>query len=176
MATQKELAEHLGMSPQSVGELVKKGVFTIKKGRSPVDLDVCRIEYINHLRKSANHFKKTGTKGDIVEETTRLKKFQADKAELEVNQLEGRLIPANLVESTWSTLVANAHAKFLNIPDNLAHRVAGANDYNERRDLIQKEIYEALEELSSDGIPTEYAERTEQSTKAVETTNTTEDK
>jgi phage terminase Nu1 subunit (DNA packaging protein) len=175
MATQKELAEHLGMSPQSVGELVKKGIFTIKKGRSPVDLDVCRIEYINHLRKSANHFKKSGNSGDIVEESTRLKKFQADKAELEVNQLEGKLIPAELIKDTWSSEIANAKAKFMNIPDNLAHRIAAANDYNERRDMIQKEIYEALEELAGDGIPTEYAERTEQGTKTVETANTTED-
>ena len=175
MATQKELAEHLGMSPQSVGELVKKGVFTIKKGRSPVDLDVCRIEYINHLRKSANHFKKTGTKGDIVEETTRLKKFQADKAELEVNQLEGKLIPASLVRDTWSGLVSNAHAKFLNIPTNLAHQVLAAEDFNEASSLIKKSIYEALEELSGDGIPAEYAERTGTSTKAVETTNRTQD-
>lgn len=174
MATQKELAEHLGMSPQSVGELVKKGVFTIKKGRSPVDLDVCRIEYINYLRKSANHFKKSGNSGDIVEESTRLKKFQADKAELEVNQLEGKLIPAELVRATWSTLVANAHAKFLNIPTNLAHQVLAVENFVEAEELIKKSIYEALEELSEDGIPTEYAERAETSTKTVETTNSTQ--
>mgnify|MGYP003123272786 FL=1 len=167
MATQVELAKHLGMTPQSVSELVKNGVFTIKKGRSPVDIDVCRIEYINHLRKNANHFKKSGSKGDIVEESTRLKKFQADKAELEVNQLEGKLIPADLVKNTWSDFVGNAKAKLLNIPNNLAHQVLSVEDFNQAEDLIKKSIYEALEELSQDGLPREYVERTETSTDSV---------
>tara|TARA_B100001093_G_scaffold243877_2_gene233596 strand:- start:2012 stop:2527 length:516 start_codon:yes stop_codon:yes gene_type:complete len=170
MATQVELAKHLGMTPQSVSELVKNGVFTIKKGRSPVDIDVCRIEYINHLRKNANHFKKSGSKGDIVEESTRLKKFQADKAELEVNQLEGKLIPATLVKDTWGDFVSNAKAKLLNIPNNLAHQVLAVEDFNQAEDLIKKSIYEALEELSQNGLPREYAERTETSTDSAKTT------
>tara|TARA_X000001382_G_scaffold88503_1_gene63283 strand:- start:1931 stop:2446 length:516 start_codon:yes stop_codon:yes gene_type:complete len=170
MATQVELAKHLGMTPQSVSELVKNGVFTIKKGRSPVDIDICRIEYINHLRKNANHYKKSGSKGDIVEESTRLKKFQADKAELEVNQLEGKLIPATLVKDTWSDFVSNAKAKLLNIPNNLAHQVLAAEDFNQAEDLIKKSIYEALEELSQNGLPREYAERTETSTDSAKTT------
>ena len=175
MATQKDLAEHLFISPQAVGNLVKNGIITIRKGRSPVDIDFARREYLEHLRKTQNHYKKSGNSGDIVEESTRLKKFQADKAELEVNQLEGKLIPASLVRDTWSGLVQNAHAKFLNIPTNLAHQVLAAEDYNEASSLIKNSIYEALEELSGDGIPTEYAERTETSTRAVETTNRTKD-
>jgi len=175
MATQKDLAEHLFISPQAVGNLVKNGIITIRKGRSPVDIDFARREYLEHLRKTQNHYKKSGNSGDIVEESTRLKKFQADKAELEVNQLEGKLIPASLVRDYWSGLVGNAHAKFLNIPTNLAHQVLAAEDYNQATDLIKNSIHEALEELSGDGIPAEYAERTETSTRAVETTNRTED-
>ena len=175
MATQKDLAEHLFISPQAVGNLVKNGIITIRKGRSPVDIDFARREYLEHLRKTQNHYKKSGNSGDIVEESTRLKKFQADKAELEVNQLEGKLIPASLVRDYWSGLVGNAHAKFLNIPTNLAHQVLAAEDYNQATDLIKNSINEALEELSGDGIPAEYAERTETSTRAVETTNRTED-
>ena len=170
MATQKELAEHLGMTPQSLGELIKKDIITIKKGRSPIDIDFSRIEYINYLRKNANHYKKAGTGGDIVEESTRLKKFQADKAELEVNQLEGKLIPAELVKDTWSDFVGNAKAKLLNIPNNLAHQILAAEDFNQAEDLIKKSIYEALEELSQDGLPREYAERTETSTDSAKTT------
>lgn len=170
MSTQVELAKHLGMTPQSLNKLIKDGIITVKKGRSPIDLDFSRIEYINHLRKNANHFKKSGTSGDIVKETTRLKKFQADKAELEVNQLEGKLIPAQLVKDTWSDFVGNAKAKLLNIPNNLAHQVLAAEDFNQAEDLIKKSIYEALEELSQNGLPREYAERTETSTDSAKTT------
>lgn len=170
MATQTELAEHLDLSPQSISDLVRKGIITIKKGRSPVNIDACRVQYINHLRKNASHYKKSGTGGDIVEESTRLKKFQADKAELEVNQLEGKLIPAQLVKDTWSDFVGNAKAKLLNIPNNLAHQVLAVEDFSQAEDLIKKSIYEALEELSQNGLPREYTERTETSTDSAKTT------
>lgn len=170
MATQTELAEHLDLSPQSISDLVRKGIITIKKGRSPVNIDACRVQYINHLRKNASHYKKSGTGGDIVEESTRLKKFQADKAELEVNQLEGKLIPAQLVKDTWSDFVGNAKAKLLNIPNNLAHQVLAVEDFSQAEDLIKKSIYEALEELSKNGLPREYTERTETSTDSAKTT------
>jgi phage terminase Nu1 subunit (DNA packaging protein) len=168
MANQVELAKHLGMTPQSVSELVKNGVFTVKQGRSPIDLDVCRIEYINHLRKNAGHFKKAGASGDMVEESTRLKKFQADKAELEVNQLEAKLIPAELVQSTWSDLIINAKTKLLSMPSNLAHQVLAATDFNEAEHLIKNSVNEALEELANNGLPKEYAERTDQSAESME--------
>lgn len=173
MSTQVELAKHLGMTPQSLNKLIKDGIITVKKGRSPIDLDFSRIEYINHLRKNANYYKKSGTGGDIVEESTRLKKFQADKAELEVNQLEGKLIPADLVKDTWGDFVGNAKAKLLNIPTNLAHQVLAADNFNEAEELIKRSIYEALEELSENGLPREYAESTKSSTKSVETTDRT---
>jgi phage terminase Nu1 subunit (DNA packaging protein) len=170
MANQVELAKHLGMTPQSVSELVKNGVFTVKQGRSPIDLDVCRIEYINHLRKHAGHFKKAGNSGDMVEESTRLKKFQADKAELEVNQLEAKLIPADLVQSAWGELVLNAKRKLLNMPTNLAHQVLAASNFNEAEHLIKNSVHEALEELSNNGLPREYAERAKSNEESVEAT------
>jgi len=67
LATRKELAEHLDLSPQSISDLIGKGIFTIGSGRSPVNIDVCRIQYINHIRKSARYTRKDGT-GDIAEE------------------------------------------------------------------------------------------------------------
>ena len=57
------------------------------------------------------------------------------------------------------------------MPTNLAHQVLGVENFAEAEELIKKSVYEALEELSQDGIPTEYAERAESSTKSVETAN-----
>ena len=171
MATQTELAEHLDLSPQSISDLVRKGIITIKKGRSPVNIDACRVQYINHLRKNASHYKKSGTGGDIVEESTRLKKFQADKAELEVNQLEGKLIPADLVKDTWSDFIGNAKAHFCDGINPNANQLLAAENYNQTFDLIKNSLNEALEELSGNGLPREYAEGTETSAKSVETTD-----
>ena len=81
MATQRELAEHLDLSTKRISELIRDGILPSKMGRSPLNLDVCRIAYISYLRKLGGYNKRSGG-GDIAEEKTRLTKAQADKAEL----------------------------------------------------------------------------------------------
>ena len=152
MATRKEVAEHLDLSVVSISKLIEKGVLDVKIGRNPMDLDVCRKNYINYLRQLGGYNKRTGS-GDIAEENTRLTKAQADKAELEVSELEGKLIPATLVQETWQDFVANVRAKLLGLPSKLAHQVIAAEDYAEAEKLLKKEVYEALNELAEDGIP-----------------------
>ena len=130
-------------------------------GRSPLNLDVCRIAYISYLRKLGGYNKRSGG-GDIAEEKTRLTKAQADKAELEVSELEGQLIPAQLVQDTWTDFVANARAKLLALPSKIAHQVIALDKYAEAELLIKENVHDALSELAEDGIPTKYADRVEQ--------------
>jgi len=161
MATQRELAEHLDLSTKRISELIRDGILPSKMGRSPLNIDVCRIAYISYLRKLGGYNKRSGG-GDIAEEKTRLTKFQADKAELEVNQLEGQLIPAQLVQDTWTDFVANVRAKLLGLPSRIAHQVIALETYPEAEQLIKENINDALSELGENGIPTEYADRVEQ--------------
>lgn len=161
MATQREVAEHLDLSTKRISELIRDGILPSKMGRSPLNLDVCRIAYISYLRKLGGYNKRSGG-GDIAEEKTRLTKFQADKAELEVNQLEGQLIPAQLVQDTWTDFVANVRAKLLGLPSRIAHQVIALETYPEAEQLIKENINDALSELGENGIPTEYADRVEQ--------------
>ena len=160
MANQREVSEHLGLSVASISELIKKGVLPSKRGRSPLDINVCRHAYISYLRKLAGYHKKSGS-GDIAEEKTRLTKAQADKAELEVSELEGKLIPAPLVQDTWTDFVANVRAKLLGIPSRLAHQMITTENYAEAEKLLKDSIYDALNELADNGIPTQYADRVE---------------
>jgi phage terminase Nu1 subunit (DNA packaging protein) len=155
LATRKELAEHLDLSPQSISDLIGKGIFSIGSGRSPVNIDVCRIQYINHIRKSARYTRKDGT-GDIAEEKAKLTAAQARKAELEVEQLEKTLIPAQLVEETWVDYVSNVRAKLLGLPSRVAHQVITVDKYAEAELIIKEQVHEALNELAQNGIPKEY--------------------
>lgn len=155
MATRKELAEHLDLSPQSISHLIGEGIITVGSGRSPVNIDSCRIQYINHLRKAARYTKKDGA-ADIAEEKARLTKAQADKAELEVSELEAKLIPADLVADTWIDYVANARAKLLGLPSRVAHQVLTLDSYAEVEEVIKQQVHEALQELAENGIPQEY--------------------
>ena len=155
MANQRELALHLDLSPQSVTDLVRKGVFIINKGRSPVNIDACRVAYINYLRKAARYTKKDGS-GDMAEEKTKLTAAQARKAELEVEIMEGNLIPAESVEETWINYVANARAKLLALPSRVAHQVIAVSKYSEAELIIKQQVHDALNELADNGIPAEH--------------------
>ena len=161
MASQRELAEHLDLSTKRISELIRDGILPSKMGRSPINIDVCRIAYISYLRKLGGYNKKSGG-GDIAEEKTRLTKAQADKAELEVSELEGQLIPAQLVQDTWTDMVANVRSKLLGLPSRIAHQVIAMETYPEAEQLIKENVHDALSELAENGIPTKYADRVEQ--------------
>jgi len=161
MATQRDLAEHLDLSVKRISELIRDGILPSKMGRSPLNIDVCRIAYISYLRKLGGYNKRSGT-GDIAEEKTKLTAAQARKAELEVEELEGNLIPAQLVEDTWSDYVSNARAKLLGIPSRVAHQVITVDKYAEAELIIKEQVHEALDELSENGIPEKYRRSGEQ--------------
>jgi len=161
MATQRELAEHLDLSTKRISELIRDGILPSKMGRSPINIDVCRIAYISYLRKLGGYHKKSGGE-DIAEAKTRLTQAQADKAELEVSELEGQLIPAQLVQDTWTDMVANVRSKLLGLPSRIAHQVIAMETYPEAEQLIKENVHDALSELAENGIPTKYADRVEQ--------------
>lgn len=155
MATQREVADHLDLSVKRISELIRDGILPSKMGRSPLNLDVCRVAYISYLRKLGGYHKRSGT-GDIAEEKTKLTAAQARKAELEVEQLEKSLIPAQLVEETWIDYVSNVRAKLLGLPSRVAHQVITIDKYAEAELVIKEQVHEALNELTQNGIPKEY--------------------
>ena len=155
MATQRDIAEHLDLSVKRVSELIRDGILPSKKGRSPLNTDVCRVAYISYLRKLGGYNKRSGT-GDIAEEKTKLTAAQARKAEIEVEELEEQLRPAQLVEDTWIDYVANARAKLLGLPSRIAHQVITTDKYAEAEIIIKEQVHEALNELAQNGIPQKY--------------------
>lgn len=162
MSTQREVAEHLDLSVKRISELIKDGILPSKMGRSPLNIDVCRHAYISYLRKLGGYNKRSGS-GDIAEEKTRLTKAQADAAELKVSELEGALIPANLVIDTWTDIAAIVRVRLLGLASKIAHHVIAVKTYQEAELIINNEVYETLQELAeSNGIPKDYAERVEQ--------------
>ena len=169
MATRKEVAEHLFMTVQNVGKLINNDVFQAKLGANPLDMDHCRRSYIAYLQKQGRYTSKDGT-GDITEEKTRLTKAQADKAQLDVAVLEGKLIPTDQVEETWISYTSNCRGRMLTITNKVAHLVLASEDFAEVEKIIKQAIYEALEELANDPIPQEYRESTLVNEKDMEST------
>ena len=146
MATNIEVAEHLDCSPEWVSRLKSQNILPSAPGKS-MNIDQCRIAYINYLRTKARMTSNTDD-GTITEHKTRLTSAQADKAEMEVQVLSSSLIRADEVRSTWTEVVSNVRAKLLNLPAKLAHQVVGLEHYAEAEELLTNEIYETLNELA----------------------------
>ena len=174
MATQRELAVHLDLSVKRISELIRDGILPSKRGRSPLNIDVCRIAYISYLRKLGGYNKRAGS-GDIAEEKTKLTAAQARKAELEVEEMESNLIPAQLVEDTWVSYVSNVRAKLLGLPSRIAHQVITVDKYPEAELIIKEQVYDALNELAEDGIPPKYRKANAELEEDLDTTQESQD-
>ena len=98
---------------------------------------------------------------DYQKERARLTHQQAERAELENAITRGELIPASLVEETWTSDVLRMRARLLALPSKIAPTLSGLDTYSEVFEIIRAACYEAMEELSTDGLSEEQLNRIE---------------
>ncbi len=147
--TQKQFADHVGVTRVVVTDLVQRGVVDLSYG-----LDDSRLKYIARLREqAAGRLGETDSDYDLGAERARLAFHQANKTEMEVAQLKGQLISGELVAATWQSMVAAAKARFLALPTQIANSVIAATDLQAVIDAVSVPIREALSELENDGLP-----------------------
>jgi len=81
----------------------------------------------------------------------RTKKMQcdADIAHLELMQVKKELLSANDVLNSWVEVLAAMRAKMLSLPTVTAPLVANETDIGAIQHIIEKQIHEALNELST---------------------------
>lgn len=141
----------LDLTPQRVNQLVNQGIIP-RAERGRYELVPVVRSYIKFLRERAVRGDVGGD--DYANHRTRLTKARADIIEMERAQLEHKLIPADDVELTWNSILLNARNRLLAIPTKVAPDVFASQNLNEIRDIIKKEIYEALDELANAEIRT----------------------
>jgi hypothetical protein len=84
-------------------------------------------------------------------ERTRLAAAQADRTELEVEQMLGELIPAHAVLETWEPIVSAARSKVLAIPSKLKTAIPKLTDQDLGK--IKTIVRGTLEDLANGGVP-----------------------
>ena len=110
----------------------------------------------------------TGERLDLEQERALLARAQRHRVELEVEQLRANLIPRDLSVATWQALVASARAKLLSMPTKVAHAVVAATELAEAEGIVRSHVYEALNELASDGLPDSIRKRLQEDGNGVE--------
>lgn len=85
-------------------------------------------------------------------ERARLTRANADKAELELRELQGELLRADLVEKAMLLLVTNFRARILALPSKAAPELLAADGDREYRSILEQHCHDALHELASRGV------------------------
>ena len=89
---------------------------------------------------------------DYETERARLTRAQADRTELEAQELRGDMVPAEAIIDEWGRMIGSMRMRLLSIPTKAAPRVRGAMSDVEASKLLEVEVVEALQELSDDGL------------------------
>lgn len=81
----------------------------------------------------------------------RARKMEADAelTELELLKAKGELVPTDEVQNEWINALSSMRAKLLSLPTITAPLVSNETDVSIIQDIIEKQIHEALNELSN---------------------------
>lgn len=134
-----ECAELLGVSRATFYNMVKAGRLPKGDGGAYRLVEVIRA-YVANASDDDN----------LTAQKTRLTRAQADKAELELDTMRGKLLKVEDVKKIWSKEIINAKSKLLSMASKLAPQLVGL-DAATIGARIKAEVTTALGELK-DGV------------------------
>ena len=155
MATQRQVADHLGVSQPVVAKLVAAGVFLPTGARGGLDLDACRKAYLSRLREeAAGRAAHGGADGepeelDLVAERARLAKAQADRIEMEIHRTAGLVVPIEESVRQLTAVLSKVRTRILAIPSEAAPSVSRCKTVAETEAELRRRVVDALTDLSS---------------------------
>jgi phage terminase Nu1 subunit (DNA packaging protein) len=138
------IAQLLNLTERRIQQLVKDNILPrpVKGYYEPVH---CVHAYIEYLKKQISG------SGEIslTDERTRLTKYQADLAEIELQKARGEMIPSKRAMSAWGGVVQNVRQKLLVIPSRLAPVLTGIKSIPQMKEKLEESIYEVLNECTN---------------------------
>ncbi|WP_207559092.1 hypothetical protein [Geobacillus thermoleovorans] len=139
-----ELAEIFGLSDRRIRQLEKEEAL-VKISRGKYDLKASVQRYIAFIKEQAE---KTEEELDLTKEKTLLTRANRQKVELELQIMRGELHRSEDVRRVMNNMLSAFRARVLAIPSKTAPRLLAQTDLAVVQDIIKKEVYEALQELS----------------------------
>lgn len=158
------VASLFNLSERRVQQLAKEGVIEGHKvdGVYQFDLLPTVRKYITYLSDKANgrDQKNRKTEEEKLAAEADLKRAKADMAELQLKELRGQMHRSEDVEAITTDLVYTIRSMIIALPGRLAVDVAAVDTAPEASEIIRRECYQVLEELSNYKYdPEEYAKR-----------------
>lgn len=158
-ASTTELAAVLGISVRRVQQLAQDGkIVAVSRGKFNLSDSVQRYIRLCTKPPRAEEEADLGRAKQIAE--TRLKEAKATIAKLEAEELEGKMHRAEDVAAMTEDLIYSIRGALNALPGRLAVDVAAAGSAAEAADVIRKEVYKVMKELSEYRYdPQKYEER-----------------
>lgn len=142
---QKELATILGITSRRVRQLREEGFFSFAENGKKYSLEKCVQEYIEYKVKAETN---SGTSIDVEREKAEHEQIKKNISKLKLRKLKKELHEASDVELFLSDMLINFRNRLLSIPSKVAVQILGEEDVNRIIEILQKEMYETLDELS----------------------------
>lgn len=142
------IAKLLKITPRRLHQLVQEGVIP-KRERGRYELVPVVHAYIEYLRDRA--INADASNMDDAHKI-RLVRARADIAEMEADRLREELIPQTEIEQTWGGLVTTVRRRLLTISTRAAPLCASENETPKCKEIIDAQIRDALEEISSAAV------------------------
>ena len=145
VVNQKELAQCLGITSRRVRMLREEGLFQSEEKIRGYRLENCVQEYIEYKVNA-----ELGRSALISKEKVQAEHEEVKKqiSLLKLRKLRRELHEAADVEYYLTDMLLRFKNRLLALPSKMAMEVAGVNDINQIIQTIQKNLYDALEELS----------------------------
>lgn len=143
------IARLLNLTTRRVQQLATEGVIPkAERGRYP--LITCVQGYVAWLQAKAS-----GEHGavDLTTQRSRLASTMAEKNELELLELRGRLVDVDEVATRWAQMAGAFRARILAMPPKVGPAARAALSNAQAAAIVEHECLEALEELTGDGVP-----------------------
>lgn len=158
------VATLFNLSERRVQQLAKDGIIDGKKVEGVYQFDLLPTvrKYIAYLSDKANgrDQKNKKTEEEKLAAEADLKRAKADMAELQLKELRGQMHRSEDVEAITTDLVYTIRSMIIALPGRLAVDVAAVDTAPEASEIIRRECYAVLEELSNYKYdPEEYAKR-----------------
>ena len=149
ICTSKDLSQMYGVSERQIYNQIENGT-AIKVGANKFDCVQSVANYIGKLREAEEMRKQTPEEINIETAAAKLEheRLKARKTELQVLQMEGQLHYEEDVKALWNNSIIAAKSKLSSIGMKLAPQLRGETDEGIIKDNIDREVYEALKELS----------------------------
>ena len=154
-----ELAALLDLSADRIYQLIRDGTLqTVRRGRLLLADSLQR--YVGFIKKEPVSDEDIALERTKREADATLKTAKAKIAKLEANELEGKMHRSEDVAAMTEDLIYTVRGSLMALPGRLAVDVAAAASPAEAAEVIRKEVYAVMRELSQYRYdPEKYEER-----------------